>query len=204
MCCVQTLAIDLLNPSNEAEQQKHKLKRLVQSPNSFFMVSNSMYSQSTATLFTNDGIDRAHGGLGAGRQRSRGEGKGRPPRLRGSLSSPGQAGSRPCKGSERSCWGVLREARMVLGMVRGALEWWRAHGRGHTTVPAGPPTAALASRPAAPAASFNVLHHARDTAVIPEPVERPYGLPSLRPGPPPLDHRTAIGSEMSCFALARR
>ncbi|KAH9996604.1 40S ribosomal protein S27 [Russula aff. rugulosa BPL654] len=31
------LAIDLLNPSAEAESKKHKLKRLVQSPNSYFM-----------------------------------------------------------------------------------------------------------------------------------------------------------------------
>jgi hypothetical protein len=30
--------IDLLNPPVELEKQKHKLKRLVQSPNSFFMV----------------------------------------------------------------------------------------------------------------------------------------------------------------------
>lgn len=29
--------IDLLNPPKEYEQQKHKRKRLVQSPNSFFM-----------------------------------------------------------------------------------------------------------------------------------------------------------------------
>ncbi|RAL45632.1 hypothetical protein DM860_009496 [Cuscuta australis] len=29
--------IDLLHPSPEAEKRKHKLKRLVQSPNSFFM-----------------------------------------------------------------------------------------------------------------------------------------------------------------------
>lgn len=29
--------IDLLNPPAELEKQKHKLKRLVQSPNSFFM-----------------------------------------------------------------------------------------------------------------------------------------------------------------------
>merc|ERR1711937_665882 len=28
---------DLLNPSAESERKKHKLKRLVQSPNSFFM-----------------------------------------------------------------------------------------------------------------------------------------------------------------------
>ena len=32
--------IDLLNPPAELEKQKHKLKRLVQSPNSFFMVSD--------------------------------------------------------------------------------------------------------------------------------------------------------------------
>ncbi|KAL3347418.1 hypothetical protein AABB24_021205, partial [Solanum stoloniferum] len=29
--------VDLLNPSAEQEKRKHKLKRLVQSPNSFFM-----------------------------------------------------------------------------------------------------------------------------------------------------------------------
>lgn len=33
----QPLAVDLLNPSAEAESKKHKLKRLVQSPNSYFM-----------------------------------------------------------------------------------------------------------------------------------------------------------------------
>ncbi|KAJ7597618.1 ribosomal protein S27-domain-containing protein [Mycena floridula] len=32
-----TLAVDLLNPSAELEKKQHKLKRLVQSPNSFFM-----------------------------------------------------------------------------------------------------------------------------------------------------------------------
>ncbi len=31
------LAKDLLNPSAEAERRAHKLKRLVQSPNSYFM-----------------------------------------------------------------------------------------------------------------------------------------------------------------------
>ncbi|PVU87066.1 hypothetical protein BB560_006551 [Smittium megazygosporum] len=31
------LAVDLLNPSLESEKSRHKLKRLVQSPNSFFM-----------------------------------------------------------------------------------------------------------------------------------------------------------------------
>jgi hypothetical protein len=30
--------VDLLNPPPELEQKKHKLKRLVPSPNSFFMV----------------------------------------------------------------------------------------------------------------------------------------------------------------------
>jgi len=33
----QPLAIDLLNPSQKSEEQRHKLKRLVQSPNSYFM-----------------------------------------------------------------------------------------------------------------------------------------------------------------------
>ncbi|KAF8078268.1 40S ribosomal protein S27 [Lyophyllum atratum] len=31
------LAVDLLNPSPETERRQHKLKRLVQSPNSYFM-----------------------------------------------------------------------------------------------------------------------------------------------------------------------
>jgi small subunit ribosomal protein S27e len=34
---LQTLAVDLLNPSLEYEKSQHKLKRLVQSPNSYFM-----------------------------------------------------------------------------------------------------------------------------------------------------------------------
>jgi small subunit ribosomal protein S27e len=34
---VQTLAVDLLNPLPESEKRSHKLKRLVQSPNSYFM-----------------------------------------------------------------------------------------------------------------------------------------------------------------------
>ena len=40
MCGSQVLQndIDLLNPPAELEKRKHKLKRLVQSPNSFFMV----------------------------------------------------------------------------------------------------------------------------------------------------------------------
>ncbi|OWF37047.1 40S ribosomal protein S27 [Mizuhopecten yessoensis] len=31
------LAVDLLNPSEASEKRQHKLKRLVQSPNSYFM-----------------------------------------------------------------------------------------------------------------------------------------------------------------------
>jgi hypothetical protein len=34
--------IDLLNPPAELEKQKHKLKRLVQSPNSYFMVRRAL------------------------------------------------------------------------------------------------------------------------------------------------------------------
>ncbi|KAG0164685.1 40S ribosomal protein S27 [Apophysomyces sp. BC1015] len=34
---VSHLAVDLLNPSIETEKRSHKLKRLVQSPNSYFM-----------------------------------------------------------------------------------------------------------------------------------------------------------------------
>ena len=36
-CCCLQLFKDLLNPSVEEEKQKHKKKRLVQSPNSYFM-----------------------------------------------------------------------------------------------------------------------------------------------------------------------
>jgi hypothetical protein len=35
--------IDLLNPPAELEKRKHKLKRLVQSPNSFFMVLIALF-----------------------------------------------------------------------------------------------------------------------------------------------------------------
>jgi small subunit ribosomal protein S27e len=35
--------IDLLHPPPELEKRKHKLKRLVQSPNSFFMVLFSVF-----------------------------------------------------------------------------------------------------------------------------------------------------------------
>ncbi|KAH0445921.1 hypothetical protein IEQ34_025246 [Dendrobium chrysotoxum] len=36
-CQLLTLAVDLLNPSAEQQARSHKLKRLVASPNSFFM-----------------------------------------------------------------------------------------------------------------------------------------------------------------------
>jgi small subunit ribosomal protein S27e len=35
---MQVLAQDLLNPAPATEARKHKLKKLVQAPNSFFMV----------------------------------------------------------------------------------------------------------------------------------------------------------------------
>ncbi len=37
------LAVDLLNPTTESEARRHKLKRLVQSPNSFFMVRSLFF-----------------------------------------------------------------------------------------------------------------------------------------------------------------
>ena len=52
-CVVQVLQndIDLLNPPKELEKLKHKKKHLVQSPNSFFMVSNSPSLQIFSLLF---------------------------------------------------------------------------------------------------------------------------------------------------------
>ncbi|KAH9964492.1 40S ribosomal protein S27 [Russula dissimulans] len=46
------LAIDLLNPSAEAESKKHKLKRLVQSPNSYFMDVKCPGCFSISTVFS--------------------------------------------------------------------------------------------------------------------------------------------------------
>ncbi|GFP82605.1 40S ribosomal protein s27-2, partial [Phtheirospermum japonicum] len=43
---------DLLNPPAELEKRKHKLKRLVQSPNSFFMVYYSFHSVIRTTIFS--------------------------------------------------------------------------------------------------------------------------------------------------------
>ena len=44
--------IDLLNPPAELEKQKHKLKRLVQSPNSFFMDVKCQGCFSITTVFS--------------------------------------------------------------------------------------------------------------------------------------------------------
>ncbi|XWS09090.1 hypothetical protein CRYUN_Cryun40dG0056400 [Craigia yunnanensis] len=44
--------IDLLNPSIELEKKKHKLKRLVQSPNSFFMDVKCVGHFNITTVFS--------------------------------------------------------------------------------------------------------------------------------------------------------
>lgn len=51
---VQTLAVDLLNPSAKAEERRHKLKRLVQSPNSYFMdvKCSGMFARSPPPLLS--------------------------------------------------------------------------------------------------------------------------------------------------------
>ncbi|KAH8992051.1 40S ribosomal protein S27 [Lactarius akahatsu] len=49
---MQPLAIDLLNPSAEAESKRHKLKRLVQSPNSYFMDVKCPGCFSISTVFS--------------------------------------------------------------------------------------------------------------------------------------------------------
>ncbi|KAL3900534.1 MAG: hypothetical protein SGCHY_001265 [Lobulomycetales sp.] len=47
-----TLAIDLLNPLESSELRKHKLKRLVQSPNSYFMDVKCPGCFSITTVFS--------------------------------------------------------------------------------------------------------------------------------------------------------
>ncbi|KAI0050645.1 40S ribosomal protein S27 [Auriscalpium vulgare] len=47
-----TLAVDLLNPSAEAESKRHKLKRLVQSPNSYFMDVKCPSCYAISTVFS--------------------------------------------------------------------------------------------------------------------------------------------------------
>lgn len=46
------LATDLLHPSVEVEKRKHKLKRLVQSPNSFFMDVKCTSCLNISTVFS--------------------------------------------------------------------------------------------------------------------------------------------------------
>ena len=43
---------DLLNPSYENEKEKHKLKRLVQAPNSYFMDIRCPNCQAITTIFS--------------------------------------------------------------------------------------------------------------------------------------------------------
>ncbi|KAJ1723139.1 40S ribosomal protein S27 [Coemansia erecta] len=47
------LAVDLLNPTYESEKRQHKLKRLVQSPNSFFMDVKCSGCFNITTVFSN-------------------------------------------------------------------------------------------------------------------------------------------------------
>ncbi|KAI0034945.1 40S ribosomal protein S27 [Vararia minispora EC-137] len=47
-----TLAVDLLNPSHAAEARKHKLKRLVQEPNSYFMDCKCPTCYRISTVFS--------------------------------------------------------------------------------------------------------------------------------------------------------
>ncbi|KAG0057520.1 40S ribosomal protein S27 [Gryganskiella cystojenkinii] len=47
-----TLAYDILNPSAAADQTSHKLKRLVQSPNSFYMDVKCSGCQAITPLFS--------------------------------------------------------------------------------------------------------------------------------------------------------
>ncbi|KAJ1820767.1 40S ribosomal protein S27 [Coemansia sp. RSA 2671] len=47
------LAVDLLNPSAEHEKRQHKLKRLVQSPNSYFMDVKCAGCFNITTVFSN-------------------------------------------------------------------------------------------------------------------------------------------------------
>ncbi|KAI8592831.1 40S ribosomal protein S27 [Geranomyces variabilis] len=47
-----TLAVDLLNPSATSEARRHKLKRLVQSPNSYFMDVKCPGCMAITTVFS--------------------------------------------------------------------------------------------------------------------------------------------------------
>ncbi|KAK7058297.1 40S ribosomal protein S27-like [Paramarasmius palmivorus] len=52
-----TLAVDLLNPSPELEKRQHKLKRLVQSPNSYFMDVKCPGTSSALNILQESGSD---------------------------------------------------------------------------------------------------------------------------------------------------
>ncbi|KAI8804963.1 40S ribosomal protein S27 [Cladochytrium replicatum] len=47
-----TLAVDLLNPLESSERRSHKLKRLVQSPNSYFMDVKCPGCMNVTTVFS--------------------------------------------------------------------------------------------------------------------------------------------------------
>ncbi|CAD6893531.1 unnamed protein product [Tilletia controversa] len=49
---MMTLAIDLLNPNPEQQRSCHKLKRLVQSPNSYFMDVKCLGCFAITTVFS--------------------------------------------------------------------------------------------------------------------------------------------------------
>ena len=44
--------VDLLKPQYDQEKQKHKLKRLVQAPNSYFMDVKCQGCQAISTIFS--------------------------------------------------------------------------------------------------------------------------------------------------------
>lgn len=60
-CCPQVLScdVDLLHPPQELEKRKHKLKRLVASPNSYFM---DVKCQGCFTMYAGRRGARALGG----------------------------------------------------------------------------------------------------------------------------------------------
>ena len=52
------MPVDLLHPSASAEKAKHKLKRLIQSPNSFFMDVKCAGCFQITTVFSNAQVSR--------------------------------------------------------------------------------------------------------------------------------------------------
>lgn len=51
-CIICDMEADLLHPQYEDEKQKHKLKRLIQAPNSYFMDVKCQGCNSTSTIFS--------------------------------------------------------------------------------------------------------------------------------------------------------